>query len=70
MEKIEYTCDRCGKEMPIEQSWKLRLERVFMKVGARISNLERSLDGMSKDLCADCVSNLMKWMKDLEARNK
>lgn len=78
MQKIEYTCDRCGRMMPADRMSKLHLKSVFINPSTSKEGLEAAkeiLDGLQRsfkddldqDLCDDCTVALKGW---LEKRGK
>lgn len=74
MQKIEYTCDRCGRRTPAERMSKLELRFVFIKPTSSKKGLEAAeeiLDGLQRsfkdhldrDLCDNCAVALQEWLE-------
>ena len=65
---IRTECDRCGAEIPEEDTWDTRELDLRFTTGTSYPEGGHKLGWQVEDLCDDCLSELKTWLKDWGAK--
>jgi len=68
MQKIEYTCDRCGTTKEPNRMYKFRVWAIWQRDEKKPEiQLERFVDDNTYELCDDCRASLNEWFRKTNA---